>query len=323
MSTLGLGLLAAVPQHVDLAMVPCSAADPEQQWTLPAAGQAGNIVHEATSLCLLASGCNDDARTALVLDDCKAGCLSGHRFAATWTLESATSPTPLGIQSSMMKKLVVDASSARFLGDPPLCLYGWDKDKNTVGHQQWTVVGKTLQVGKSPDGKGFAPHCPVEPCCMGVHHDVIPDGDGGWSVIFFLLAALALYLGGGVALGKRRHQGGGRSRLAEYHPHWSRLQELTGLVQDGVLFARGRMLGRRDARGVREPLRSGGDGGSSSGGGKGRKGRQKERRRDKEAAAAEPEQRPRAIAQPAPAPAPARADGTAAGDGGRWVHIPG
>ena len=54
--------LAAVPQHVDLAMVPCSAADPEQQWTLPGAGQAGNIVHEATSLCLLASGCNDDAK---------------------------------------------------------------------------------------------------------------------------------------------------------------------------------------------------------------------------------------------------------------------
>jgi hypothetical protein len=186
----------AAPSHVDLAMVHCDAVDPLQRWSgmaVMARAGGGKLVHESSKLCLLSDGCNDDARGRLVLDDCKAGCLSGHRFAGTWSLSNdAQAPQPLAIVSSMMKKLVVDASSVHFPGDPPLVMMPWDAKKLT--NQQWTVTslghhgpgggaGRLLQVGKSIDGKGYLPGCPVEACCLSVKHDLVPDGDGGWSMI--------------------------------------------------------------------------------------------------------------------------------------------
>jgi hypothetical protein len=250
-----LALLAPTAvSHVDLTMVPCNPRDEQQLWTLPTpAGEAGHVIHQSTQLCLMASGCSDDARTALVLDDCKAGCLSGHRFAGTWSVENSQSTEPLAIVSSMMKKLVVDASSARFLGDPPLCLEPIDdKTKKPFTNQQWTVsppgggAGHTLQAGKSADSAGgYQPDCPREPCCLSVHHDLVPDGDGGWSLIVLATLALAGYLGGGVALGKWRDKRGGgasgsqRDRLAAFHPHYRQLENLVGLCRDGVTFSRG------------------------------------------------------------------------------------
>ena len=132
----------AAPSHVDLAMVHCDAVDPLQRWSgmaVMARAGGGKLVHESSKLCLLSDGCNDDARGRLVLDDCKAGCLSGHRFAGTWSLSNdAQAPQPLAIVSSMMKKLVVDASSVHFPGDPPLVMMPWDAKKLT--NQQWTVT---------------------------------------------------------------------------------------------------------------------------------------------------------------------------------------
>ena len=110
-------------------------------------------------------------------------------------------------------------------------------------------------MGKSIDGKGYLPGCPVEPCCLSVKHDLVPDGDGGWSMITILLLALGGYLGGGVAYGKRRDSKGSRDRLAAYHPHYSQGMNLIGLCQDGVHFSRGLVQGGGDRR-QRAPERS-------------------------------------------------------------------
>ena len=64
----------------------------------------------------------------MVLDDCKSSCLSGHHTgmnSAKWVVGG--DPTkPLAIVSSNIHSLVLDASTARWLGDPPLVAEPWD-----------------------------------------------------------------------------------------------------------------------------------------------------------------------------------------------------
>jgi hypothetical protein len=239
-------LRALVVQHVDISMEPCNDADEHQQWTLPTpAGENGNIVHRATKLCLQAKGCKDDSRVALVLDECHVGCLSGHRFAATFAVNNGQSATkPLAIVSNMMKKLVVDATSKQSATDPPLVLFAWGDQPN----QRWMMVGNRLQVGKSPDGHGYLPTCPRESCCLGVHHDVIPNGDGGWAAVILGVVLVMTYLGGGIAIGKYSSHssssssssgGGGGRQLLSYHPHYRHMGQLLGLCKDGLHFSRG------------------------------------------------------------------------------------
>eukprot|EP01052_Picozoa_sp_SAG31_P014416 SAG31_NODE_894_length_11172_cov_25.790572_6_plen_371_part_00 len=262
----GLVLLAAARLdpargHIDVELRPCKSTDPDQLWVVPAEGTSGNIMHAASKQCLLAKDCKDDPLTALVLDKCQASCLPSHRMAATFSpSQEAHSDTPKAIVSAMMKKLVIDASSERFSGDPPLVLEPWDEKFFT--NQQWTATagpggataGQTLRVGKSADsGGGYQPHCPQEPCCLAIHRDIVPDGDGGWSLIALLLVVVALYLGGGVAFGRWRwarrqqHGSGGTSvapaPLAALHPHYGRLLELGGLVADGLQFTQSKVTG--------------------------------------------------------------------------------
>ena len=65
-------------------------------------------------------------------------------------------------------------------------------------------TGYTLQIGKSSDGKGYLPNCPADPCCLSTHYDVVPDGDGGWSLVVAVTVVSLLYICGGLHLGRKR-----------------------------------------------------------------------------------------------------------------------
>ena len=173
---------------------------------------------------------------------------------------------------------------------------------------------------------------------------------GAWGTPFLVVVVLglAVYLGGGVAL---RVRTAGAAPSLRSHPHFGEWQELRSLFEDGLAFARsrGKRSNPRPGGGggsVRAPLReeSGrgtdearGDGRRSSqkrdsagGGGekqqkKKKERREKEQRRDQspiegeDGAAATAE-----VVQVVPSPvATAPVGSSSAGDGGRWVHIPG
>ena len=155
----------------------------------------------------------------------------------------------------------------------------------------------------------------------------------GWTLVGLLLVGGAAYVGGGVAYGQRVGLGAG----LQAHPHYTRMVELRALVDDGLAFARGGKTSHKS----RSRARGSGGGGYGAVDGveevderspkrekkerKERKGKKEKKERRGEA------ERPRAsdataTDKPAPAPAPAPAPvsaGTAAGDGGRWVHVPG
>lgn len=345
------GLIAkhASPGHVDLAMLPCSPTDPDMLWVLPPDGKEGQIIHQASELCLMSADCKvqTGAKGALVLDDCKSPCLTGHHVgmnADKWTV-GGDPKQQLAIEAGTLHHYVVDASSSRFLGDPPIVLEPWNPKFHT--NQQWTVssgdgAGHTLTAGKAAGSGGYLPHCPTGPCCMGVHHDIVPDGDGGWSLVLLLFVGFALYAVGGVAYGKRRaaSDGSRRDRLAACHPHYRQWMHVVGLCRDGWEFSRGVLqparawgrappvdrgggLQRRAGKGVRkdkskdspndEQAKSKREKQKHSGKEEKAKIKTKERQGDKRGELSEQ------LVHAAPAPA---ALGTTAGGGGRWVHVP-
>ena len=166
-----------------------------------------------------------------------------------------------------------------------------------------------------------------------------------WGTQFLLLLAVAggAYLAGGVfgpwSTGSR--QGLAAKDMLRVHPHYLRWVEVGALVQDGVTYAKARRSGRpmpQRSRAEQQEERGGrGDGGKRTdkrrkerreGGEKGERGasdgqgkrESRGSKKEKKAKGREPE-----LAEPlvsaAPA-APAPASGTAAGGGGRWVHVP-
>ena len=200
---------------------------------------------------------------------------------------------------------------------------------------------------------GYPPFCPVEPCCLSVHIDVVPDGDGGSLLAALILSGAVTYLAGGVVVGKlsqRPTSGGGGSgirRLAGSHPHFTQLEQLGGLCADGLQFTVGMALqrGQHPSRGgsgsasAREPLRCGAgcpagkkkakskekdDRGTSSGSDKKALGKQKiAKGHDRTAGDGKSGGNggESASAPPAPMDVAAAAVGSAAGGGGRWVHV--
>ena len=162
-------------------------------------------------------------------------------------------------------------------------------------------------------------------------------GGLGWSFVVLLLLSAAGYLSVGAVLARR----GGRS--GQRWPHEPFWRELRALVADGWAFTTARGRGRRRRQGQGD--QSGGGGPGSEGraeaerAGRGRKekkgrkgGREKALRRSgrerggaSDAGAGAPllpsESGPSAEPAAAAAAAPV-ADGTAAGDGGRWVRVP-
>lgn len=246
---------------------------------------------------------------------------------------------------------VVDASSSRFLGDPPIVLEPWNTKFFT--NQQWTVgtatgggAGHTLTVGKAAGNAGYLPHCPTGPCCLGVHHDIVPDGDEGWSMTLVLVLGCTLYAAGGVVYGKRQAAGADsrRGRLAAYHPHYRQLAHVVGLCRDGWEFSRGilqparvraraapldRGVGANTMRvAVRavESARKGtskdphhGEQRSKSRNNKQKHGSSSSRKKKEH----DMDNRDEISEQLLPAaPTLTPAAGTAAGGGGRWVHVP-
>ena len=336
-------LMATTLGHTDLTMLPCNAADPQMLWELPAPslqhGKAGQIIHQPTKLCLMSAGCKvaTGIKGALVLDDCHAPCLSGHHVGQLnvdqWTVGNDPKQ-PLAIVSSTLHNYVIDASSSRWAGDAPLVMEPWDTKFFT--NQQWTVgpaqgggplPGHTLTVGKGAGTGGYLPDCPVEPCCMSAHHDIVPDGDSGWGIIVFLLLALGLYAGGGVAYGKRRDLPKGSPqrglKQAAYHPHYHKMMHVVGLCRDGVQFSRGflqpsggirRQQHTANAGPLQEPLAPDMPPKTGDLGGKVKLGKHAKTKRDSKKERRHGESRGRAPESPA--------EGTVAGGGGRWVHVP-
>jgi hypothetical protein len=72
----------------------------------------------------------------------------------------------------------------------------------------------------------------------GDHEDGLADGLG-WSATALMLVGLLMYVGGGVGWGHLA----GRGRGLEAHPHRKRWAALHGLVIDGVVWTRSKVLG--------------------------------------------------------------------------------
>ena len=150
----------------------------------------------------------------------------------------------------------------------------------------------------------------------------------GASFLLGLTVCAVLYVGGGIALGRR--QGTTSAGLAQ-HPHHRKWQELGGLARDGWQYFLTQSSGKPRARrgdlsealqpqrlGSRKPSREGS--------------RSSKKSSSKSSRASEPpevdgEDRSERVDGDTPGPgasteAVATADGTAAGGGGRWVHVP-
>ena len=186
----------------------------------------------------------------------------------------------------------------------------------------------------------------------GKTYEVTYTCDSGWGMMWgmtfliFATVAGAAYVGGGILAGSKT--GGGKGLSA--HPHHGRWMELQGLVQDGVVFARARAQGRQPGRAggsvaplleVKEERRkSGGGSGGKEKTSKSSAGKEKKESKESSSSGNSPkssgerkskrssgDDRGDAVVVPtaaaaAAAAAPAAA-GTQAGDGGRWVHVPG
>ena len=169
-----------------------------------------------------------------------------------------------------------------------------------------------------------------------------------WGLPFLLLFGLAagFYIGGGIAMGVRRaapaYKGSGLASTLAVHLHYRHWVEVAALCADGALFAsRKAGVGGLGGTGKRyTPVTAGAAPpphrtaatepssrkSKSSRDGKREKGEKKQKsgKRDKDSSGEASPPVASAAAAPAPAPAPAGGGlpGTAAGGGGRWVHVP-
>ena len=172
----------------------------------------------------------------------------------------------------------------------------------------------SMQVGHVQQITCGGPH--LEQRGLGVRASLCAEG-WGWAFLLAVFVGAGLYLGIGVAYGKRR-------RVAALgplgaHPHAQLWLAVAGLAADGVAFAGRGGRGRGAARGGTP----GGPG--AAGGGKAKKRAKKERKADKAKRSGGPEGHGQPLLAEAAAPPEGgrgAAAGTAAGDGGRWVHVP-
>ena len=178
--------------------------------------------------------------------------------------------------------------------------------------------------------------CPGDPsqlCGSGGRNLIIRVNCGSdWGLSFLLLCGVCggLYVGGGVAY---RAKTQGQPAALASHPHWARWQELRSLVTDGADYARARARGgggggrRRAAGGAKGGYGAVDAADVAPSVGKEKKGKGKKRSKEKRSGGeGGGSSRTPLTDAPAPAPvapaAPSPAAGTAAGDGGRWVHVP-
>ncbi len=170
-----------------------------------------------------------------------------------------------------------------------------------------------------------------------------------WGLPFLLFFGLAagFYIGGGIAMGMRRSsaKGGGLATMLTMHMHYRYWIEVVALCSDGVLFASRRSgIGGLDGAGKRytpvarsavPPSHQPTPGRAATESSNREKKSSRERKGEKRGKKQKGDTRDRNISgeasplvsapvpTPAPAPAPvAGLSGTAAGGGGRWVHVP-
>ena len=199
----------------------------------------------------------------------------------------------------------------------------------------------------SPDATGCAPEDPAHGYIKGVTV-VYHCGPASWGIEFvgLLLFGGAGYLGLGLLYARRVQgrkpaaaPGGGNSKLGalSIHPHASQWAEIAVLVQDGVAYSRGnRKIGSergvvsrghhsKDSR--REKAAGGSREPAARSTNKAKKSKEKRSRGSEREGLDEPLQ-PATMAAPAAAAtgvgdAKAGMADSAAGGGGRWVHVPG
>ena len=153
------------------------------------------------------------------------------------------------------------------------------------------------------------------------------DGVGEWGNKFIKCAvALGLvYVVGGAAYGRRTRSDGKSALLWQWHPHYRRWEELSALCQDGIAFSRGRRragyagVAAEAASEGRQEQRSPKREKHRKAGGKSKGGEQRARERGVDPQQANHPAEPPAANATSSAAGPG---GTAAGDGGRWVHVP-
>eukprot|EP01043_Picozoa_sp_COSAG02_P051003 COSAG02_NODE_5311_length_4447_cov_38.707452_3_plen_310_part_00 len=169
------------------------------------------------------------------------------------------------------------------------------------------------------------------------------DGQGSGGSFVLVLAVLGgMYVGLGVAVGKRsgRSVDAGRGGLLHAHPHYPRWQALAGLVSDGVAFTRGRASGKARQAGYeavpkstsassakkqkRESRTGDGSKKEKSGARKDSKRSGNHNKSSKTSSGGQQSEAAHLVSskEAAPAAAQQEAAGTAAGGGGRWVHVP-
>jgi hypothetical protein len=165
------------------------------------------------------------------------------------------------------------------------------------------------------------------------------DQDIGGSFVLVLSLLGGAYAGVGVAVGKRRGRSvdEGGSGLLRVHPHYPRWQALAGLVSDGVAFARGRSSGKARQAGYKAVSTSASSPkeqkrGSRTDGSKEKSGARKESKRGGNhsksskttGSGGQRSEKAGSLSNEEEAPATAQQEsvGTAAGGGGRWVHVP-
>lgn len=156
----------------------------------------------------------------------------------------------------------------------------------------------------------------------------------GWTFVSGSLVVSAVYLFGGVAYGRKVRRAPVAGLAA--HPHYAQFLAVQGLVMDGVTFARGRGRGtasRGAYRAVDDTGPSRADASNRSGTTSTekppKKTKQKEKKHRKQphdATGGGSSANDKLISAPALAsarePAVAVTRASAAGDGGRWVHVP-
>ena len=165
----------------------------------------------------------------------------------------------------------------------------------------------------------------------------------GWPLVLGIGLVWAAYLGGGAYMGKHKGSGGGAAAALRRHPHREKWQDLTSLVHDGISYSRACVTGRGDGRATAAVTTRAGyrpvlEQASSHGKAKASKSKKSFRKTPasssstagnsgdrKEGSSSFATRSSDGTSTPplAVEPAAVGARSAAAGDGGRWVHIPG
>jgi hypothetical protein len=149
----------------------------------------------------------------------------------------------------------------------------------------------------------------------------------GWKFTLILGGCVTLYVGGGIVHNKVKGEQLQASNIKRLLPHVEQWSALAGLVTDGCAFSRARWhgvhVGSSGSAGGRQP-QEGRHAGDTAACPQNHDKREKQTKRAKKAKKQNKTKvgKTGALDEPLAAAVPTKAAGTAAADGGRWVHVP-